>query len=54
MNITITGTLGAGKSTVCKELEKKNMEVITAGSIFRGLANEIQVGSMENNNYLYG
>lgn len=49
MNITITGTLGAGKSTVCKELEKKNMEVITAGSIFRGLANEMGITVTELN-----
>ncbi len=49
MNITITGTLGAGKSTVCKELEKKKMEVITAGSIFRGLANEMGITVTELN-----
>lgn len=40
MNITITGNLGSGKSSVCKELEKSGFTVISAGDIFRELAAE--------------
>lgn len=40
MNITITGNLGSGKTSVCRELEKAGFSVISAGDIFRGLAQE--------------
>lgn len=40
MNITITGNLGSGKSSVCKELEKSGFTIISAGDIFRELAAE--------------
>lgn len=40
MNITITGNLGSGKSSVCRELEKSGFTVISAGDIFREIAAE--------------
>ncbi len=40
MNITITGKLGSGKSTICRELKSMGYEVITAGDIFRDVAAE--------------
>jgi len=40
MNITITGNLGSGKSSVCKELEKAGFTIISAGDIFRQIAAE--------------
>lgn len=40
MNITLTGNLGGGKTSVCKELEKMGFQIISAGSIFRDVANE--------------
>ncbi|MDE7310977.1 MAG: dephospho-CoA kinase [Eubacterium sp.] len=40
MNITITGNLGSGKSSVCKELKKSGYTVISAGDIFREIAAE--------------
>ncbi len=40
MNITVTGNLGSGKSTVCKELGKLGYEVISTGGIFRQIAAE--------------
>ena len=40
MNITITGNLGSGKSSVCKELEKSGFTIISAGDIFRQIAAE--------------
>ena len=40
MNITITGNLGSGKSSVCKELETSGFTIISAGDIFRQLAQE--------------
>ncbi len=40
MNITITGNLGAGKSTVCKELAKVDYQIISTGTIFREIAKE--------------
>ena len=40
MNITITGNLGSGKSSVCKELEASGFTIISAGDIFRQLAQE--------------
>ena len=40
MNITLTGNLGSGKSSVCKELQKFRHEIISAGDIFRSIATE--------------
>lgn len=40
MNITITGNLGSGKTSVCKELEKSGFTIISAGDIFREIARE--------------
>ncbi|MDR0949923.1 MAG: dephospho-CoA kinase [Lachnospiraceae bacterium] len=40
MNISITGNLGSGKSSICTVLSQKGYEVISAGSIFRELAVE--------------
>lgn len=40
MNISITGNLGSGKSSICKILKEKGFEIISAGSIFRELAVE--------------
>lgn len=40
MNITITGNLGGGKSSVCKELEKYGFKIITGGGLFRDIARE--------------
>lgn len=49
MNITITGNLGAGKTSVCKVLKEKGYEVISAGSIFRQIAEEKGVDVVELN-----
>ncbi len=40
MNITITGNLGSGKTSVCRELEKAGFSIISAGDIFRQIAAE--------------
>ncbi len=40
MNITITGNLGSGKTSVCRELKSLGFEVISAGDIFREVAAE--------------
>lgn len=40
MNLTITGNLGSGKSTICKILENRGYTVISAGKLFREIANE--------------
>jgi cytidylate kinase len=40
MNITITGNLGSGKSSVAKILREKGYEIISTGNIFRQLAME--------------
>jgi cytidylate kinase len=38
MNITITGNLGSGKSSVAKILKEKGYEIVSTGNIFRQLA----------------
>ena len=38
MNITITGNLGSGKSSVAKIIVKKGYEFVSTGNIFRQLA----------------
>lgn len=40
MNITITGNLGSGKSSVAKILKEKGFEIVSTGNIFRQLAME--------------
>lgn len=40
MNITITGNLGSGKTSVCSELKKHGFTIISAGDIFREIAAE--------------
>ena len=40
MNISITGNLGAGKSSICRRLEQAGYSIISAGSIFRQIAEE--------------
>ena len=49
MNITITGNLGGGKSSVCKELQKYGFKVITGGGLFRDIAKEKGVSVLELN-----
>lgn len=49
MNITITGNLGSGKTSICKVLQEKGYEVISAGSIFREVAVEKGVSVIELN-----
>lgn len=49
MNITITGNLGSGKSSVCKELEKSGFTIISAGDIFREIAAEKGMTVLELN-----
>lgn len=49
MNITITGNLGSGKSSVCKELEKSGFTIISAGDIFRQIAAEKNMTVIELN-----
>lgn len=38
MNITITGNLGSGKSSIGKILKEKGYEIVSTGNIFRQLA----------------
>lgn len=40
MNITITGNLGSGKSSVAKILKEEGYEIVSTGNIFRKLAME--------------
>lgn len=40
MNISITGNLGSGKSSICRILKERGFDIISAGSIFRELAVE--------------
>ena len=49
MNITITGNLGSGKSSVCAELKKAGFTVIAAGDIFREIAMEKHMTVIELN-----
>lgn len=47
MNITISGNLGSGKSTICKVLEKKGFNIVTAGGLFRQIARERGIDVVE-------
>jgi len=49
MNITLTGNLGSGKSSICKELAKMGYEIISTGSIFREIAKEKNMSVTELN-----
>ncbi|MCI8772153.1 MAG: AAA family ATPase [Lachnospiraceae bacterium] len=49
MNISITGTLGAGKSSVCKILQESGYDYISNGQIFREIAEERKVSVIELN-----
>ncbi len=49
MNITITGNLGSGKTSVCKELKKMGFVVVSAGDIFRDIAAEKGMTVLELN-----
>lgn len=49
MNITITGNLGSGKSTVCKELAKIDYQIVSTGTIFREIAKERGLSVIELN-----
>lgn len=52
MNISITGNLGAGKSSTCNELKKYGFEIISAGFIFRELAKEHNMSVVDFNKYV--
>ena len=49
MNITITGNLGAGKTTICKFLNQSGYEIISTGKIFRQIADEKGITVLEMN-----
>lgn len=49
MNITITGNLGGGKTSVCKELQKYGFKIITGGGLFRDIAKEKGISVLELN-----
>lgn len=49
MNITITGNLGGGKTSVCRELEKYGFKIITGGGLFRDIAKEKGISVLELN-----
>lgn len=49
MNITMTGNLGSGKTSVCRELEESGFTIISAGDIFRDIAAERGISIIELN-----
>jgi cytidylate kinase len=49
MNITMTGNLGSGKTSVCKEFQKMGYEIISTGNIFREIAAEKNITVIELN-----
>ena len=49
MNITITGNLGAGKSSVCAYLKQQGFEVISTGNILREIAEKRGLSILEMN-----
>lgn len=49
MNISITGNLGSGKSSVAKILQQKGYEIFSTGKVFRQLAMEKGVSVEEFN-----
>lgn len=49
MNITITGNLGSGKTTICNELKTMGYNIISAGDLFRSVAKERGLSVVELN-----
>lgn len=49
MNITLTGNLGSGKTTICNILKERGYEIVSTGKIFRQIAEEKQVSVIELN-----
>lgn len=49
MNISLTGTLGSGKSSLCELLKEKGYSVISNGVIFREIAEEKGISVVELN-----
>lgn len=49
MNLSLTGNLGSGKSSLGKELIARGFEIVSSGDIFRGLAAERGVSIVEMN-----
>ena len=49
MNITLTGNLGAGKSSICKEFKNMGYDIISTGTIFRDIAKEKGISVVELN-----
>ena len=49
MNISISGSLGSGKSTVCKILNERGFELVSAGQIFRKTAERMKITINELN-----
>ncbi len=49
MNLSLTGNLGSGKSSLGKELIARGFEIVSSGDIFRGLAAEKGVSIVEMN-----
>lgn len=49
MNITLTGNLGSGKTTICNILKERGYEIVSTGKIFRQIAEEKNVSVIELN-----
>lgn len=49
MNISITGNLGSGKSSICKVLAEMGYEICSGGNIFRRIAEEKGLSVVELN-----
>ena len=49
MNISLTGNLGSGKTSVCNELKEMGYEIVSTGTIFREIAKEKGVTLIELN-----
>lgn len=49
MNLSLTGNLGSGKSSLGRELIARGFEIVSSGDIFRGLAAEKGVSIVEMN-----
>jgi cytidylate kinase len=53
MKISVTGDLGSGKSTVCRELQAKyDLEMFSTGTIQRKLASEMKMSTLDFNKYM--
>ena len=49
MNITLTGNLGSGKSSICRILKEQGFGIISGGDLFRGVAMERGISVIELN-----